>query len=421
MELSEFGNRFRGKIGISELMDDLGKALDGDRPMLMLGGGNPSHIPAVQALFRERMATILANPGELEQVIGNYDTPQGARLFIEALAERFRLDFGWDITPANIALTNGSQNSFLYLFNMFAGRFAANRRKRILLPLTPEYIGYTDVGLEPDIFQTAKPEIQRLDEHLFKYRLDLDALALAPDIGAMCVSRPTNPTGNVITDDELAALLRTADTYKVPLIIDNAYGTPFPNIIYQDARPVWNPDTVVCMSLSKFGLPGLRTGIVIADAAIIKVMSRMTAVFSLAPGSMGAALALDLVRSGEITRISREVIRPYYEQKARRAVAQVIAETQGLPVAVHKPEGALFLWLWCEGLPITSAELYERLKKRGVLVVSGHYFFPGLKEDWPHRHECIRVTYAQDDAVVEKGLAIIADEIRQVYASGACR
>ncbi len=418
MELSEFGNRFSGKIGISELMEDLGKALNGDRPMLMLGGGNPSHIPAVQALFRERMIHILATPGEFERVIGNYDTPQGARLFIEALAERFRNDFGWPITPANIALTNGSQNSFLYLFNMFAGRFSANRRKRILLPLTPEYIGYADVGLEADIFHTAKPEIQRLDDHLFKYRLDLHALELDSDIGAMCVSRPTNPTGNVITDDELAALLRTAEQYKVPLIIDNAYGTPFPNIIYQDARPVWNKDTVVCMSLSKFGLPGLRTGIVIADETIIRLIARMTAVFSLAPGSMGAALALDLVRSGEITRISHEVIRPYYEQKARRAVAQIIAETQRLPVAVHKPEGALFLWLWCEGLPIKSAELYERLKQRGVLVVSGHHFFPGLREDWPHRDECIRITYAQDDAVVQQGLAIIADEIRKVYAAG---
>ena len=84
---------------------------------------------------------------------------------------------------------------------------------------------------------------------------------------------------------------------------------------------------------------------------------------------------------------------------------------------MHVTEGALFLWLWCEGLPITSADLYERLKQRGVLVVSGHYFFPGLKEDWPHRHECIRVTYAQDDTVVEKGLAIITDEIRKVYAT----
>ena len=90
---------------------------------------------------------------------------------------------------------------------------------------------------------------------------------------------------------------------------------------------------------------------------------------------------------------------------------------EGLPFAIHKPEGALFLWLWFEGLPISTQELYERLKQKGVLVVSGHYFFPGLEEDWPHKDECIRVTYAQDDELVEKGLSLIASEIREIYSN----
>ena len=51
-------------------------------------------------------------------------------------------------------------------------------------------------------------------------------------------------------------------------------------------------------------------------------------------------------KSGEITRISREVVRPFYEAKAKRAVAQLQRELEGLPFAIHKPEGALFLWLW---------------------------------------------------------------------------
>jgi valine--pyruvate aminotransferase len=415
MEFSEFGRRFCGKIGISELMDDLGRALDEDRSMVMLGGGNPSHIPAVQALFRKRMEHILANPGEFERLIGNYDAPQGSRLFVEALAELFRREFGWDIGPRNIALTNGSQNSFFFLFNLFAGRCGEQRRKRILLPLTPEYIGYADVGLEEDFFRSARPGIERIDEHVFKYHVDFERVALGDDIGAICVSRPTNPTGNVLTDEEIAGLRRMSAKSGVPLVIDNAYGTPFPNILYADVRPAWDSNTIVCMSLSKLGLPALRTGIVIADEATIRVVSRMTAVFSLAPGGLGPALALDMVRSGDITRISRDVVRPFYERKARRAEAQLKAEMAGLPFAMHKPEGALFLWLWFEGLPISSEELYERLKARGVLVVPGHYFFPGLRDDWRHRHECLRVTYAQDDAVVEKGLAILADEVRKVW------
>ena len=86
IELSDFGKRFAGKIGIAELMDDLGSALAADPAPLMLGGGNPAHIPEVQALVRRRMNQILDQPGEFEGLIGNYDTPQGSAPFLEALA-----------------------------------------------------------------------------------------------------------------------------------------------------------------------------------------------------------------------------------------------------------------------------------------------------------------------------------------------
>ena len=63
-------------------------------------------------------------------------------------------------------------------------------------------------------------------------------------------------------------------------------------------------------------------------------------------------------------------------------------------------------------MPITSAELYERLKKRGVLVVPGEYFFFGLDEDWDHRHQCIRMTFSMSSDTVRAGIQTLADEIR---------
>ena len=417
MKFSDFGKRFAGEIGIGELMDDLGDALVSDPAPLMLGGGNPAHVPEVQALFRSRMEDILSNAGEFERVIGNYDTPQGAKGFVGALADLFRAEFGWKIGPENIALTNGSQNAFFSLFNLFAGKFDGGQLKQVLLPLAPEYIGYSEVGLEPDFFRANRPEIELLDDRLFKYRVDFDRLKMDNSIGAVCFSRPTNPTGNVVTDEEVSRLRQLANSQGVPLIIDNAYGTPFPNIIFSEAHPVWDENIVLCLSLSKFGLPTLRTGIVIAKEETIRVVSRMTSVLSLAPGSLGPALALDLVKSGEITRVSNDVVKPFYKQKSARAVAQLRREINDeIPMRIHKPEGALFLWLWFEGLPISSLELYQRLKKKGVLVVSGHYFFPGMEQDdWAHKEQCIRVTYAQDDEVVEKGISLIAEEIRGIF------
>jgi len=99
------------------------------------------------------------------------------------------------------------------------------------------------------------------------------------------------------------------------------------------------------------------------------------------------------------------------------AVATFKKHLGDLPCYIHKPEGAIFLWLWFKDLPISSEELYQRLKVRGVLVVSGHHFFPGLAGDWQHCHECIRVTYCQDATVVEQGAQIIADEVRKIFNS----
>ena len=109
---------------------------------------------------------------------------------------------------------------------------------------------------------------------------------------------------------------------------------------------------------------------------VIRAVAAMNAVISLTPGSMGPVLACDLVKTGEIIPLSRDIICPFYRKKVEQAVAQLLKELGDLDFYIHKPEGAFFLWLWFKGLPITSQELYERLKKRGVLVVPGSYFFP---------------------------------------------
>jgi valine--pyruvate aminotransferase len=415
MNLSKFGEKFTRKAGITQLMDDLGSAMAGG-DMLMLGGGNPAHIPEVQDIFRKKMEAILAEPRGFETMIGNYDGSRGNDAFIEALAAMLRDTFGWEITAKNIALTNGSQNAFFCLFNLFAGDMPDGSKKKILFPLTPEYIGYADAGLSDHFFTARRPSIELLDDGLFKYHVDFDALEIGDDIGAICVSRPTNPTGNVLTDAEMLHLDAIAEDKGIPFIIDNAYGTPFPDIIYTQAKPIWNSNIVVCMSLSKFGLPNLRTGIVIAREEIASAIADINGVMHLAPGGIGQRLAIDMVRSGEIMRVSQEIVQPYYKRKAFQTLEWFRQELGDVPCRIHKPEGALFLWLWFQELPCISKVLYERLKERNTLVVPGSYFFPGLEHEyWQHKHECIRVTYAQDDAVVHAGVKIIADEVRKLY------
>ncbi len=415
MKLSKFGNKFTQESGILTLMDDLGEALTSGARMLMLGGGNPARIPEVEAVFTERMRDMLSGSGEFQRLIGTYDAPQGNRELIAALVGLFRERYGWDLGPQNVALTNGSQPSFFWLFNLLAGEQETGPPKKILLPLTPEYIGYTDSGLVHDFFVSHRPEIELLGDDLFKYHIDFDGVDVTEEVAAICVSRPTNPTSNVLTEGELERLNALALANDVPLIIDNAYGTPFPNIIFTDAEPIWNENIILTMSLSKLGLPGARTGIVIAREEIVSAIAGLNAIVSLAPGSFGAYLARELVSSGEIIDMSRELIRPFYERKSAQALEWIRESMAGLRYRIHKPEGTFFFWMWLEGMRLTSRELYERLKNRGVLVVPGHYFFAGADEDWRHKHECIRVNYSQDEETVRKGIEIIAEEVKQAF------
>lgn len=415
---SKIGRLIASGSGIGDLMDDLGHALANAGPnMKMLGGGQPAQIPEINEIWRQRLAEISADKESAIRLLSIYDPPQGNPAFVAAVAKLLKDSFGWDLGPENICLTSGGQTAFFYLFNLLAGEMPDGSKRKIVFPLVPEYIGYAAQGLDSSLFRSVRPSIEHTADHEFKYHIDFENLDIDPDTAALCVSRPTNPTGNVLSDSEISRLSGIAKENGIPLIIDNAYGAPFPGIIFTEATPVWDDHIILTLSLSKLGLPGTRTGIVVGSPEIIKALSSMTAITGLANPSIGQQITRPIIESGEILRISKEVIRPFYEEKSK--IAQAAAREifgERFPWHMHRSEGALFLWLWFPGLPIPSSVLYERLKKREVLVIPGHHFFFGCDEtDWPHRNECIRVSFAMEETTVRDGLTIIAEEVAKAF------
>jgi valine--pyruvate aminotransferase len=413
--LSSFGERFAGKTGIADLMTDLSDPpVDPDAPFSMLGGGNPAIIPELDEAWRAALAELLAKPS-FSRLAGAYDSQIGPSGFRSALADCFSESYGWPVTEKNIGIVNGSQIAAFYLINMFSGAYPDGKKRRILLPVVPEYVGYADQGIDPGCFTGRRPGIEMLGDRSFKYRVDFDGLRVDDSIGAILASRPTNPTGNVLTDAEVERLAALARASGVPLILDNAYGLPFPGIIFTEARPIWNEDIVVCMSLSKIGLPALRTGIVVARPELIEALAATNAIASLATGSLGPAIAEGLLRSGRMAALSREVVGPYYAAKSKRALEIIARELEGLPWAIHASEGAIFLWLWLKDLPIASSELYRRLKARNVIVLPGENFFFGLEESWKHSSECVRLNYSGSEELFARGVRIMGEELRKAY------
>ena len=243
MTFSLFGDKFTRHSGITLLMEDLN---DGLRTpgAIMLGGGNPAQIPEMQDYFQTLPPTCWKVAKRLMHCVTT-TVHRGKRSYSHCLPECCA-QLGWDIEPQNIALTNGSQSAFFYLFNLFAGRRADGRVKKCcsrwhrntLATLTPDW--------KKILFVSARPNIELLPEGQFKYHVDFEHLHIGEETGMICVSRPTNPTGNVITDEELLKLDALANQHGIPLVIDNAYGVPFPGIIFSESAPAMESGISCC-------------------------------------------------------------------------------------------------------------------------------------------------------------------------------
>jgi len=419
MKLSSFGEKVTGKTGILELMDDLGKALAGSSAdTIMLGGGNPAHIPEIEKVWKQRLQAIGNDSKDLGRTLGNYSSPQGDDEFINTAASYYNNEFGWNICKDNVFVTHGSQIAFFFLFNILAGPHPDGTHKKILFPLVPEYIGYADQGIAPEMFSSNKPIIEITGQHAFKYKIDFNTLQVTDDIAAICVSRPTNPSGNVLDDEEISKLSSFARQHQIPLIVDNAYGMPFPNIIFKPVNaPEWNDSMIFVNSLSKLGLPGTRTAVVIGSAEIVSALKSINAIAALAPSNIGQKIMLPLLADGGVTNLANSIVHPFYEKKSKNALAYAhTVFNSSVPYYFHENEGSIFLWLWVKGLPISCYELYQRLKAKGVIVVPGNFFFPGFADtNWSHTQECLRISYIPDEKIVQKGLKIIAHEINTLF------
>ena len=265
MKVSRFGQKIKRRSGISQLMVDMGEGLKAGEDVLMLGGGNPSHIPEVDEVFRQMYERASCERrGRSSGRSGIMTRRRVTRNLLRQSADCCGRNAGGISSRAISLLRRAVSRRFSYSsISSRASLKTAQKRKYCfrLPPNTPATVML--VSLTGYLSPTG-PISRHIDEHTFKYHVDFDRLKVDEDIGAICISRPTNPTANVLTDAEVAKLDSLARAKGIPLIIDNAYGSPFPNIIFTEARPLWNENTIVCMSLSKFGLPATRTGIVIA-------------------------------------------------------------------------------------------------------------------------------------------------------------
>lgn len=416
--LTQIGAQMSNLTGVRAIMKDIIETLraGAGQQFINLSAGNPLILPEVEQLWRDCTAQLLASP-EYGEVVCRYGSSQGYAPFVEAIVNDFNKRYGLNLSDRNILITPGSQTLYFYAANTFGGYTPSGELKQIVLPLCPDYTGYGGISLVPKALIAHKPTLD-IDAaaHRFKYRPDFSQLSITENTGCVLFSRPCNPTGNVLTDDEVKKIVALAAPYNLPVLIDSAYAPPFPALNFTEMTPVFGDNILHCMSLSKAGLPGERIGIAIGDEKWIEALECFQANMSLHSSRYGQAIAAFAINSGALVEISHTVIRPFYQNKftvLETSLEQ--AMPKNLPWFLHRGEGAIFAWLWLEDLPITDWEFYQQLKQVGVIIVPGSTFFPGLEEEWAHKHQCFRISLTGSDEEIATGMQRLAKVAEEAY------
>jgi len=416
-KLSQIGERMNKLTGVRAIMKDIMETLRGSgaKDFINLSPGNPLILPQVEQLWRD-ITNELLNSKEYGGVVCRYGASQGYEPLIEAVVEDFNTRYGLKLTSRNILITPGSQALYFYASNAFGGVTGDGQLRKTVLPLCPDYTGYGGVSLNPDAVVSFRPHLEiDSQKHRFKYRLNLDTLKIENDTGCVIFSRPCNPTGNVLTDDEVREIARRAKAVNAPVFVDAAYGPPFPSLNFTPLQPIFDEPIVHCMSLSKAGLPGERIGIAVGDPSIMEALECFQSNACIHSPRYGQAVLARAIKSGQLVNISEEVIRPFYRKKIELLEERFDALMPSVPWYLHRGEGAIFAWLWLDKLPITDTELYQKLKAKGVLVVPGSSFFPGLRDPWEHTKQCIRISLTASEAELAKGVEVISGTVRELY------
>ncbi|MEB3831726.1 valine--pyruvate transaminase [Phormidium sp. CCY1219] len=415
--LTQFGEQMSHLTGVRAIMKDIIETLTAAKgqEFINLSAGNPVILPEVEQLWRDSTAELLASP-DYGEVVCRYGSSQGYQPFIDAVKADFNQRYGLNLSDRNILISPGSQSIYFYAANAFGGRTDNGELKKIILPLSPDYTGYGGVTLIPEALMAYKPTLE-VDEpmHRFKYRPDFSQLAIDETTGCVIFSRPCNPTGNVLSNEEVRKIADLAAPYDLPVLIDSAYAPPYPALNFTEMTPIFGGNIVHCMSLSKAGLPGERIGIAIGDQRIIEVLQSFQTNLCIHSSRYGQAIAARAIASGALGAIAETVIRPHYQKKFA-VVENTLDEAmpKDLPWFLHRGEGAIFSWLWIKDLPICDWDLYQEIKKAGAIVVPGSSFFPGLNEDWPHKTQCLRISLTATNEEIATGMQRLAKVVQKV-------
>ncbi len=260
----------------------------------------------------------------------HYTPPSGIKELRKAIAEKYRTENGVDADADNVIVTPAK----LAIFNTLSA--FVDPGDEVLIP-DPGWVSYQEMVR----FARGKPIGVKLDEEL-DWRISIEDLLAKVNYKTkvLIINSPANPTGGLLTEDDLKAIRDIVADFDLILISDEIYekivfeGTHISPAIFEDLRM----NTIVVNGFSKgWAMTGWRIGYLIAPHRYIPELEKVQQhTISCAP-SMAQYAALEALKTRSYVE---EMVSEF--NRRRDYVYERLSAMKG--IEVRKPSATFYIF-----------------------------------------------------------------------------
>ncbi len=309
----------------------------------------------------------------------NYTETQGIMPLREAISQRYA-KHNIDIHVDNIQISTGVASLLLLLYNIIF-----DPGDQVLL-LDPYFLIYETLN------QFHKLDTLYLPENFTEH--DVQALIASKriqNLKAIIFSSPSNPTGKILSRQQIQLLGKLATDHQALLVSDEIYSSYDYDNKFIHCASLFPDKTITLDGFSKsHSMTGLRVGFAVAPQNLQYIIERMSALqqYSIVcaphPAQWGAVKALEIPIHDQINKMRQK----------RDLVLSYLKNVTTFP----NPEGAFYVFPTI----FEDSQLFiTKAIKHDLLVVPGYIFSKNRKT--------IRISYAQDDSILEEGLKLFCE------------
>lgn len=345
--------------------------------VLSLGVGEPDYAPPQKVLD--------AAIKSLENKETSYTSNAGLLPLLTAIRKWYGKRYGVDYTENEMMLTVGASEAI-----DLAMRVLLDEGDEVLIP-DPSYVAYAaEVKLNKGVAVMVPTHL----EEGFKITPTAIEKAVTPKTKVLLMGYPNNPTGAILTREELEGIAEVVKKHDLIVVSDEiyselTYGRTHTSIA---ALPGMKERTLILNGFSKaYAMTGLRIGFLLAPAEIIEQAIKIHQYSIVAP-----ATPIQHAAIVALNECDASVVAMREEYEARRDLIVAGFQKMGLPIAV--PEGAFYVFPDISSCGLSDFDFaVQLLQQEHVAVVPGSAF-----------GECgkgrIRCSYASSRETIQEAL-----------------